>query len=132
MSLFTGPLTITHLELGEWRRWQMAQNLVYEVGDKGSGKAIIVPSGFITDGASVPQFLWGFLPSWGKYSRAAVVHDYLYERLRTGLPHEYARERKDADAIFLEAMAVCEVSWPTRHLMWLAVRVFGRIKRRHM
>ncbi len=62
----------------------------------------------------------------GRYSRAAVVHDYLYNELRPGTtPHPEAPTRQRADAIFLEAMAVCGVGFLTRWTMWAAVRVFG-------
>lgn len=40
---------------------------------------IIVPKGFCSDFATVPRFLWGIYPPQGKYSRAAVLHDYLLE-----------------------------------------------------
>ncbi len=44
-----------------------------------TNERIVVPKGFVTDFASIPQALWsvGFSPH-GEYSRAAVVHDYLY------------------------------------------------------
>lgn len=124
MSLFTGPLTITQLDV-DWKLWQLEHDLVYEVGDKGSGKVISVPVGFITDGASIPQFLWSILPTWGTYSRAAVIHDFLYYCLRKGVPHPLAPDRKTADNIFLEAMAVCGVTVPVRNTIYAAVRTFG-------
>src|SRR5215207_3681703 len=114
MSAFTGALTITHLDT-DWRLWRIETPLIYEVGEKGPGRAIVVPSGFITDGASVPRFLWGMLPAWGKYSRAAVVHDYLLECLVRRDPHAEALNRRAADLIFYEAAAVsgtgCLMRW---------------------
>ncbi len=109
MSRFTGELTITQLDV-DYRTWRLEQPLVYEVGDENSGHMIEVHKLFETDGASVPRIFWALLPTWGKYSRAAVVHDYLYNELREGTePHPEAPTRQRADAIFLEAMAVCGV-----------------------
>ena len=49
----------------------------YMIG--GTQDRIVVPQGFVTDFASVPQGLWWLgLSPHGQYSRAAIVHDYLY------------------------------------------------------
>lgn len=65
-------------------------------------------------------------PHAGRYSRAAVVHDYLYNELRPGTePHPEAPTRQRADAIFYEAMQVSGVGFFTRWIMWAAVRTFG-------
>lgn len=125
MSRFTGELTITQLDV-DTRTWRLEQPLVYEIGDENSGHVVEVHKLFETDGASVPRIFWSILPTWGRYSRAAVVHDYLYNELRPGTePHPEAPTRQRADAIFLEAMAVCGVGFLTRWIMWAAVRVFG-------
>ncbi|WP_341859636.1 DUF1353 domain-containing protein [Qipengyuania sp. GPGPB31] len=54
----------------------LKQDLVWEIGN--SGRTIVVPAGFVTDYASVPPVLRSLVGTRGKYSRAAVVHDYLY------------------------------------------------------
>jgi hypothetical protein len=56
--------------------WMLERALPYSVGR--SGITISVPAGFVTDFASVPQFLWAALPPHGQYMLPAVVHDYLY------------------------------------------------------
>ena len=122
MSAFTGPLTVTHLDM-DWRLWRLEQPLCYEVGEKGSGRTITAPAGFVTDGASVPRFLWAVLPTWGSYSRAAVIHDYLLVCLEKGEPHPEAPTRRDADRIFDEAMAVTCTPRPLRWLMSIGVRI---------
>lgn len=125
MSRFTGELTITQLDV-DYRTWRLEQPLTYEVGDENSGRIIEVHKLFETDGASVPRIFWAILPTWGRYSRAAVIHDYLYNELRPGTqPHPEAPTRQRADAIFLEAMEVCGVGFLTRWIMWAAVRTFG-------
>lgn len=78
-----------------------------------------VPAGFVTDFASVPRVFWRVLPPWGKYSRAAVVHDYLYRVHPAGI------SRLDADRIFLSLMRQDGVGWATRTAMYRAVRIGG-------
>ena len=41
---------------------------------------ITVPSGYITDLASVPRFCWIFIAPFD-VARAAVIHDILYEKI---------------------------------------------------
>jgi hypothetical protein len=77
----------------------------------------VIPAGFETDFASVPRLFWNILPPIGLYTRAAIVHDYLYQ---TGLV-----SRKEADLIFLQIMKTDEVDFFVRHLMYYAVRIFG-------
>jgi hypothetical protein len=80
---------------------------------------VLIPAGFETDFASVPRFFWRIVPPWGKYSPAAVVHDFLYA---TGVV-----SRRRADKIFLRAMCQLDVAWWRRQLMYRAVRAFGWI-----
>lgn len=57
--------------------WVLVEDMTYQIGQ--SGHRIIVPKGFVTDFASIPQPLWSFgLSPYGRYSKAAVIHDYLY------------------------------------------------------
>jgi hypothetical protein len=79
-------------------------------------KEIEVPTGFFTDFASVPSVARVFISGHGKDRWAAVVHDYLYS---------IGFDRKTADAIFLEAMAVSNVGFFKRRVMYRAVRTGG-------
>jgi len=85
------------------------------------GVRIIVPKGFLTDGASIPRLAWRIIgsPFTGKYTGGSLVHDWLY--------HTQTCTRSYADSIFKEAMEVSGVSWLKRNSMWLAVRTFGFI-----
>jgi hypothetical protein len=115
VSSFTTPLVVTPLDNG--RDWKLVDPFEYHVGSLGSDEVIRVPAGFVTDFASVPRFFWRLIPPWGRYGKAAVVHDYCYaERL-------YSRRR--CDRIFLEAMGVLSVPRWRRIPMYLAVRAFG-------
>lgn len=59
------------------RQWMLARDMSYTIGN--SDKKIVVPKGFVTDFASIPELFWstGLSPQ-GPYSKAAIVHDWLY------------------------------------------------------
>lgn len=78
---------------------------------------ILVPAGFHTDYASIPQILWNILPPVGRYDRAAVVHDYLYRH--NGVT------RKQADLVLQEAMGVLSVDGLKSKAIYLGVRAGG-------
>ena len=80
-------------------------------------RPVVVPGGFETDFASVPRILWAVIPPWGKYSAAAVAHDWLY--------HKGKFSRWTCDAFFREHMAQLGVRRGTRWLMWAGVRLGG-------
>ena len=121
--MFKNPLYVVHIE-GE-RRWQLTRDFVYGTEVKGpfSGRDITVPSGFVTDLASVPRPLWSLFPPSGKYLEAAVVHDFLYV---TEYPPDLIVTKKMADQIFLEAMKSLGISAPIRYVMYLGVRFGGK------
>ena len=95
------------------REWRLLQPFTYQ-GPRGT---ITVPAGFVTDFASVPRILWALCPPFGKYTAAAVIHDYLYR--------ERAGTRSDADRTFLEIMIQDRTRVVRAFLMWAAVRLFG-------
>ena len=78
---------------------------------------IVVPQGLVTDFASVPRFLWSILPPIGKFSKASVIHDYLYIR--------QVGSRKWADKVFREAMLVNKTNKTLVWLYYYGVRWFG-------
>ncbi len=110
--------------------WELSEPLVW-TGTKGDTFA--VPTGFVTDFASVPRFLhWLVLP-YGAYTRAAVLHDWLLTELAHPLPEivgDHAPERawppansRDCDGIFRKVMEELGVPWAKRWAMWAAVRL---------
>mgnify|MGYP001094846098 CR=1 FL=1 len=115
MSKFTDILTVSPLADG--KTWVTRKEFGYDVGEEGSGNSIDVPIGFKTDFASVPRLLWIFLPRWGKYGNAAVIHDWCY--------WEQSRPRKESDRIFQEGMEVLKVPKWKIFLMYWAVRLGG-------
>jgi hypothetical protein len=94
----------------------LAADLTYRVGN--SGIAIIVPRGFVTDFASIPQPFWSLLSPHGRYSRAAIVHDYLY--------WTQSCSRAQADNLFLIAMQESGVDVTDRQAIYQAVSWGGQ------
>jgi hypothetical protein len=109
-----GPLRVELLEDG--LRARLIEPFRVQLREFG-GQTIEVPQGFETDFASVPRFFWRIVPPWGRYSPAAVVHDYLYQ--------SGTLERYEADRVFLTLMQRLGVSAWKRNVMYEAVRLFG-------
>lgn len=84
-------------------------------------EAITIPAGYRCDFASVPKLLWFWLPPLGRYQRAALLHDWLYDQHR----RDGLGSRAKTDAVFLRQMKRDGVGWRTRWTMYLAVRAFG-------
>jgi len=83
---------------------------------------VTVPSGFCTDGASIPRCFWGIMGPQGSYFYAAIIHDFLYSKASS---HFFFFDRWEADEIFLEAMTDLGVPWLQRIAIYKAVRLFG-------
>ena len=109
---FTSKLCVVESEFSSYE-WVLSRRLIYS----GRDHEFLIPAGFQTDFASVPRPLWVLFPPYGKYTKAAVVHDWLYV--------ERPVSRKDADGIFRRIMRELGVPWWRRYLMWAAVRIGG-------
>ena len=96
--------------------WKLLSPLVFESDKYGE---IIVPVNFLTDFASVPRIPLIYAIFGNTSHSAATLHDYLYSGLQD-------ISRKDADAVFLEAMESRKQSKWHRKVMWKAVRWFGK------
>ena len=104
-----------YVPLADGVNWRLESPLVYYRG--GGAEIIVVPSGFVTDFASVPRIAWALVPHEGKYDSAACLHDYLY---RT---HRYSQ--RVCDALLQEAMRSSGVpAWQVFVIYW-GVHLFG-------
>ena len=81
-------------------------------------EGVTVPTGFVTDFASIPPIFWSVLRPDGEYAYAAVVHDYLY--------WTQMRSREEADDILKMAMEDFEVGAVTVGAIYGAVRMAGQ------
>ena len=114
MSQFTTELVVERVDEKYWR---LVEGFEYHVGEYPSDEIIKVPSGFLTDFASVPKIFWGILPPTGPYKAAALVHDYCYATA--------CYSKIKSDKIFLEGMTVLNVTPWKRNVMFYAVVWFG-------
>jgi hypothetical protein len=114
LSAFLLPLDVTPLDDGRNGRVDETFSFESEVLDA----IITIPIGFETDFASIPRAFWSWLPPTGKYSRAAVIHDFLYRT--PGMA-----TRAQADAVLREAMEILNVGWLTRQIIYNGVRLGG-------
>lgn len=80
---------------------------------------ITVPAGFRTDLASVPWQVWRRYPKFGRWTPAAIVHDFLYRTRPTGV------RRWQADAAFRDLLRRDGVRYGDVAMMHAAVREFG-------
>ena len=92
--------------------WILESELVYE-GDRirSSSTRSSRPT------SSVPRLFVWFLPRYGRYTRAAILHDHLWDDAKAG-----RIVWRDADGIFRRAMRELGVPLLRRWIMWTAVR----------
>ena len=115
MSKFLNDLPIKEKRRGKERVLVLQEAFKYESDVLGC--LVEIPAGFYSDGASVPRILWWLYHPFGRYLRAAVVHDWFCVTK--------TNDYKTAAKVFREAMQVCEVNAWSRNAMYWAVRLFG-------
>lgn len=109
MSRFRGELLL--LDNGDGCTFTVMAALAY---DSDLAKTTItVPAGIVTDLASIP-----LLANHRTWSKAAVVHDFLYQVAVT--------TRKQADDILYEAMGVLKVPGWRKAVVYSTLRLFGQ------
>ncbi|MFT7526453.1 MAG: hypothetical protein ACI9LY_001600 [Arenicella sp.] len=96
--------------------FMLDSDLEWQIGE--TSKRIVVPLGFVSDGASVPKVFWplGLVP-YGVHGRATVVHDYMYWFQQCS--------RKQTDNIMLIALKESGVSFIKRFILTVGVKWFG-------
>lgn len=90
----------------------------YRYGD------ILIPKGYITDGASIPRIFWNiYPPNKAEYLSAALVHDYLTDLAVKGL-----RSFLEVDRIFKDMLVELSVSKLDVFLLYTSVRLYHIVK----
>lgn len=120
MDKFKGDLIVKSVDD---RSWQIVEPFYFYFDENKKEEGVVIPSGFITDFASVPRLLWSIYPPTGRYSKAAVVHDYLYNNGK-----DMGFDRKFCDKMFLNGMKALDVGYFIRLPMYIGVRMFGFLK----
>jgi Protein of unknown function (DUF1353) len=101
---------------GDNKFWITVEDMIYTIGK--TQDRIVVPKGFVTDFASIPQALWSLgLTPHGQYSRAAVIHDYLYWSQRC--------TRAQSDRLMVIAMKESSVRSFDEFLVYQGVELGG-------
>ena len=96
------------------QNWMTLRALTY----RAKTEEFDVPVDERTDFASVPRvFVW-FIPRYGRYTKSAILHDYLCS---VAVPAGRI-SRIDADGIFRQSMRELGVPFLRRWIMWAAVR----------
>jgi hypothetical protein len=116
MSKFTTPLKVEVIDNFKFR---IIERFEYYV-DSPDGEVIKVQKGFTTDFASIPRFLWSILPPHGKYAKAAVIHDWMYNNAY--------KTKEFADKTFYDAMLVLGVRKYIARSMYIFVKMLGKGK----
>ena len=76
----TGLFTRYFIWLYEPRRWKIEKNWCYKFKRRnGCNIKIVIPKGFIFDGASIPRPFWFFLSPTGLFMIPGLIHDYAYK-----------------------------------------------------
>lgn len=90
------------------------------------GNYLAIEQGFVSDGASVPPWLWSIFPPYDNVVQTAyVVHDYLYENWeKSGLSADDAR--KHSDQVMLRLCLQYDTGKTLKHILfYLACRIRG-------
>ncbi|APQ10428.1 hypothetical protein BJP27_02490 [Pseudomonas oryzihabitans] len=110
------PRSPALLPFGDNKFWITVEEMSYTIGQ--TKEKILIPKGFVTDFASTP---WPLpvvgLSSNGQYSRAAIIHDYLY--------WSQGCSREQADRLLLIAMKESNVGNLVGFIVYQGVNLGG-------
>jgi hypothetical protein len=109
---FTTPLVVRRVDACNWE-------LVAPLSYQGRVDHWTVPSGTVTDFASVPRWLQSFVQATGTWTLAAVLHDWL---ITVGIPTGQVTSRQ-TDGVFRRVLREERVGAVRRWCMWTAVRL---------
>lgn len=79
-----------------------------------------IEAGYVTDWASVPQWLWSVFHPMGLHDGSDLEHDYLYDNRIT--------TREKVDEFFYVRMRECGLSKTNAWCRWAGVRIGGKNK----
>ena len=126
------------------RKWKLVENWQYRLSASYTGKdreiTIVIPKGFVFDGASIPRPFWAILHPSGLLLIPALVHDFAY---RCGFLWEVVEEKtngKNGTVRMYQCLWGCKEDWDylfrkigsevngvngVNWVAWLAVYAFG-------
>jgi hypothetical protein len=126
MARFTKDVKVVNHISGRVHAWEMCDPMTYRLVDLDDAEFVTVTPTFVTDFASVPRPFWFFIAPWGRHGRAAIVHDFVYQRGAVTNPlapvDSSSRMRRpskrESDRIFRQAMAVLDEVILTNSKLW--------------
>jgi hypothetical protein len=112
MKAFNGEVVLEELDGSFWR---LQNDFSYE----NDNVKITVKSGFITDGASIPRWLWSIVgnPLESDLLKPAIIHDGLYAIMKL--------TRLESDKLLKEMLLFNGTAKIKAFLVYYAVRLFG-------
>lgn len=113
IQFVTEPLEVEFLESGD--KAILIKEFSYATEQ---GVNYVVPVGFETDFATVPQIVQSIIPKIGTYTKATILHDYWYKTA--------TNKKKWADNEFLKACIILGTPKWQAYLMYVGVRIFGK------
>lgn len=116
-DLISSPVPI--VPFADWDFYYTTKPLEWRAnaGAEMTPAQVTVPTGFVTDLASIPAAFWSALPPAARYSYPAIIHDYLY--------WFQPCSRAEADAVLQAAMEDMGVASAKLEIIYGAVRVGG-------
>lgn len=109
------------------RKWMVTENWYYTLP---CDTKIMIPKGFIFDGASVPRFLWPLLDPFGILLIPGLIHDFAYRYNflldENGMPIMVNAGQKHFDVIFRDVAKKCNGLFLTNNAAYRSLRWFGR------
>jgi hypothetical protein len=83
-------------------------------------KEVMVPVGFVTNGADIPRAFWSFYPpNRSDYLPAVLIHDYLCS----------VEEYEKADKYFKEVLEQLGIGKISIYILWGGVRIYSKFVR---
>jgi hypothetical protein len=114
------------------RQWELAENYYHELP---CGRVVVIPKGFVFDGASIPKPLWFILSPVGLLLIGGLIHDFAYRYSYLWIKNKdgniekwvYATDRISYDLLFLDVNLQVNGMILVDHLASFLLAMFGWI-----
>lgn len=101
--------------------------LAFEYKYESKNQTIIIPKGFVTNGANIPRIFWSFFPpNSPEYLSAVVIHDFLYLQAKKSKKYQDAVL---ADEIFKEALRTLQVANYKIKIFYFSCKIYHLYKK---
>jgi len=120
------PSKIAFVATQDGRNVKLLKPIFYH---SASGAVYVIPEGAVSDGASSPREIWSFIPPFGEYWLAALLHDSSYQDTllvvgESGMS-KASLTKEQCDLLIKEAMESLGVDAGTVEKVYLGVSLCG-------